>query len=195
MIRKTIALAVLIVFSPILLSAQQGLERRPVEIAKPQPCPHPFSQTLTGGPTGASSYVAADYPANLQGSITGSTWNQTQTDKHFAYTFRLPNKGDCCIVTSATLRVTIKALNSGGVGASAANNDAVHLYSGGAHVAGSTQQPWVSTGVTAGTTATVTIQVPASVLATGQVSFYVQDDSAVVGATLTIEGCCLRKPK
>ena len=196
MFRKTLALSFVLVLSHSVL-AQETLQRRPMPDAiRPNtPCPHPYSQTLTGGPTGASAPVAAEFPANLQGSITGSVWSQTQADKHFAHTFRLAGSGECCIATSGTLRVTLKALVGGGVGSSTAVNDAVHVFSGGTVVQGLSQQPWLSTGVANGATTTVTIQIPANVLATGLVSFYVQDDASVTNATLTVSGCCLKKPK
>jgi hypothetical protein len=45
--------------------------------------------------------------------------------------------------------------------------------------------------VTGGFT-THTVSIPQSVLATGFVSLYVEDDTAVVSAVLSLEGCCLK---
>lgn len=196
MFRKILALSFVLVISQSALAQEAAMQRRPMpDGVKPNtPCPHPYSQTLTGGPAGASSPVAAEFPANLQGSITGSTWSQTAYDKHFAHTFRLPGGGECCLATSATLQVTLKALVGGGANSPTSVNDAVHVFSGGTVVPGLSQQPWLS-GVATGATTTVTIQIPANVLATGLVSFYVQDDASVTNATLTVSGCCLRKPK
>ena len=56
------------------------------------------------------------------------------------------------------------------------------------------KQPWLGTTISTGTTATVTFNLTAAQLASGHVSFYVQDDSAVAGAKLTLTGCCIRKP-
>lgn len=195
MFSKAFVLSFALVVSQPLF-AQEALQRRPVpDVAvKPVPCPHPYARTLTGG-SGASTPVLSEFPATYHAAIAGSTWNQTQTDKHFAHTFRFPSPGECCIATGATLRVTIKALNSGQPGGSAANNDAVHVFSGGAVVPGLSQQPWLTSGVSAGTVTTVTFQIPANVLATGMVSFYVQDDTAVQSAQLELTGCCLRKQK
>src|SRR5688572_20714269 len=166
MFRKTLTLACVLVLSHSLL-AQEAIQRRAYpDPVKPTPCPHPYSQTLNGGPTGPSSFVAAEFPANLQSGITGSVWSQTQADKHFAHTFRIPGKGECCIATSATLTVTLKALIGGGAGSPTSVNDAVHVFSGGAIVPGLSQQPWLS-GVATNATTTVTIQIPANVLATG----------------------------
>ena len=195
MFRKTLTLACVLVLSHSLL-AQEALQRRPyVDPVKPTPCPHPYTQTLNGGPTGASSFVAAEFPANVQSAIAGSVWSQTQADKHFAYTFRIPGKGECCIATSATLTVTLRALSTGPAGSATSVNDAVHLFSGGAIVPGLSQQPWLPGIPPTNPNQTVTIQIPPNVLATGLVSFYVQDDASVTGATLTVTGCCLRKQK
>ncbi|HEX8407979.1 MAG TPA: hypothetical protein VF883_03885 [Thermoanaerobaculia bacterium] len=196
MFRKTLVLSFVLVLSHSAL-AQEALQRRPMPDAiRPNtPCPHPYSQTLSGGPSGASSPVAAEFPANIQASIAGSVWSQTQADKHFAHTFRVSGNGECCIATSGTLRVTLKALAGGGVGSPTSVNDAVHVFSGGTVVQGLSQQPWLSSGVGTGATTTVTIQIPPNVLATGLVTFYVQDDASVTNATLTVSGCCLKKPK
>lgn len=192
MFRKTVVFIVMLL-AAFSLAAQEvvqfpgGQGRRPVV-----PCPHPFSQTLSGGTSGPTSVVLSDLPPSLQAAVTGSVWNQTATNKHFAHTIRVP-KGDCCVFTGGTLTVTIKALNSGGVGASGANNDAIHVFSGGQKI--DTKQPWLTTGVTAGATATATIAIPASALENGTITTYVQDDSAVVSIQLVAEGCCIRKQK
>lgn len=189
MLRKSIVLSLVLLATQSVL-AQEG--RRAFPVRPPMPCPHPYSQTLTGG-SSAPTPVLADFPASVHAGLAGAVWNQTATNKHFAHTFRFPAlTGNCCLIAKGTLTVTIQALNSGGQGSSAANNDAVNVYSNGALIG--QQQPWLNTGVTAGTTATVTIPIPATALATGMVSFLVQDDSAVQSAQLAIEGCCLRKP-
>lgn len=189
MFRKSVV-PLLVLLAATSVFAQEPSRAYPVQ---PPPCPHPYSQTLTGGPTGAGTPVLADFPPVVHPSLAGAVWNQTATDKHFAHTFRFPTLDrNCCLITKGTLTVTIKALNSGQKGSSAANNDAVNVYSNGALIG--QQQPWLNTGVTAGTTATVSFPIPATALATGMVSFVVQDDSAVVSAQLVIEGCCLRKP-
>jgi hypothetical protein len=190
MFRKSVVLLLALFVTQALMAQELG---RVAPVRPAMPCPHPFSQTLTGGPSGPSAPVVADFPTVVQGGLAGSVWNQTATDKYFGHTFRFPElSGNCCLITKGTLTVTIKALNSGVKGASAANNDAVNVYSNGALIG--QQQPWLNSGVTAGTTATVTFTIPATALATGMVSFLVQDDSAAVSAQLVIEGCCLRKP-
>lgn len=193
MFRKTLALSFVLVLSHSAL-AQEALQRRPApDFVKPTPCPHPYSQTLTGGAGASTPVLSPDFPASVHAATAGSVWNQPGVDKTFAHTFRFPATEGCCVVTKATLTVTIKALNSGGVGGHAANNDAVHVYHNGAAIL--SQQPWVTTGVTAGTVATLTFNIPANALATGMVSFLVQDDSTVQSAQLVLEGCCLKKQK
>lgn len=191
MFRKTLVLVLLAVVS-LQLAAQevrfQAADAQPAP--KPVLCPAPFSQKYSGG-TGASSPVLSDFPPSTHPALAGSVWNQTATDRTFGHTFRFPAYGDCCLATSGTLTVTIKALANGSVGGSSANNDAINVYSAGQLIG--TKQPWLTTGVTAGTTATASFPIPATALATGMVSFLVQDDSAVVSATLVVEGCCIRK--
>lgn len=157
----------------------------------PQPaCPNPVKLTIPGPPA-APAVVLAELPASWQSAVAGSVWNQTAADKHFAHTFKFPSPRECCLMSSGVLTVTIKALQTAPPNSSASGNDAVHVASNGAVVA--SKQPWLTTGVTAGTQTTVTFPIPANVLSRGLVSFYVQDDSAVVAASLTVEGCCINK--
>ena len=92
-------------------------------------------------------------------------------------------------MTSGTLTITIKALQGGGFNTASSGNDGINIISGGVSVAGLT--PWPS-GATTGQTKTVTLNIPPNVLATGLVSLYVQDDTAVLSADLNLKGCCLR---
>jgi len=156
-------------------------------------CPRPISQTLTAGPPTAPTLNPADFSGALGNAVAGSTWNQTNADKGFGHSFTLPSPGkECCIWTRATLIVKVKALQAGPAGTNGVSvNDWVQLVKNGASVAGSGQQPFVG-GATVGQTATVTIAVPQSVLNSGVVSLYVQDDTAVQSVELRLEGCCLR---
>jgi len=192
---KFTATFLLILLAGGSLLAQEARARpqagRPYVPALVIPCPFPTKLTIPGGTTPPAP-VLAQFPAAWHPNIAGSTWNQTVADKHFAHTFTFPAQPRvCCLMTKGVLTVTIKALQSAGAGGAASANDAVHVTSGGTVVA--SQQPWLTTGVTAGTVATVTFPIPANVLSTGMVSFYVQDDVAVVSASLTVEGCCLSK--
>lgn len=172
------------------LMAQEAAVRG---IPQPQvPCPHPITQTIKAPPPSPPTLDPADFNGALGTAVAGSVWNQTAPDKGFGHTFHFPFPGkECCLMTKGTLIVTVKALVSGPAGSSTTANDWVQLVQNGASVPGSGQQPFAS-GATLGQQAVVTINVPANILATGRVSFYVQDDSAVVSAELRLTGCCLK---
>jgi len=154
-------------------------------------CPHPITKTLTAPPPSPPSLNPADFSGTLGNAVKGSIWNQTKPDHGFGHSFKLPEAGKCCVWTKATLIVKVKALVGGGVGSSTSVNDWVQLVKNGASVPGTGQQPFAPGPVTAGATASVTIAVPQNILSSGVVSFYVQDDSAVLGAELRLEGCCI----
>jgi hypothetical protein len=154
------------------------------------PCPRPITQTINGTAT-APQPLSSDL-VSLYGTSVGSQWNQTAINKHFGHTFRFvsPKNGECCLMTSGQLTVRVKALQGGGPNSSTSANDAFSLVSNG--VAIQQQQPWLTTGVATGTIATLTFNVPPNVLANGVLSFFAQDDSAVLSADLSLRGCCLR---
>jgi hypothetical protein len=160
------------------------------EVRKPGPpvaCPHPVTITISAG-SAAPTPDLSQFPAGT--SVAGSVWNQTMANKHFGHTFHFPAPPkECCVMTSGTLRVTLKALQTGSKGSSSSANDGVNIFSGGVSVMG--QTPWPN-GAVAGATTTLSFTIPASVLATGEVNLYVQDDEAVVSATLVLTGCCLK---
>ena len=153
------------------------------------PCPYPITVHLSAGPSGPAAPVLSQFPVNLRPLIGGSVWNQTAIDKQFGHTFRFnPLTKECCAMTSGTLTLHLKAL-LGGPGASAAN-DGVNVYVGGVQIAAVT--PWTSSVLT-GATRTIPIPIAANNLTSGFVSFYVQDDTAVVSAELDLTGCCVTK--
>ena len=168
----TLILAVVLGAGP--LAAQE-------ERVLPQPCPHPVATVLHG----TSSTPSPD-PADFHPPVAGSQWNQTAYDKPFQHTFHFAKQ--CCLMTSGTLVIKLKALKAGTPGTSTSANDKVYLVSNGVTI--QTQSPFAA-GATLGQTATVTFTIPANVLATGRVSFGVQDDSAVTAADLTLHGCCI----
>lgn len=177
----TLALAALMAAAPLAAQEVQRIDGPAV------PCPHPVS-TVIKGSAHPPTPNPADFPPNV--GVAGSVWNQTQADKHFGHTFKFPAPGrECCVWTSATLVVTIKALQGGAFGSSSSGNDAVHLFSQGVSFA--TQNAWPS-GATTGQTRSLTFNIPANILAKGEFSLYVQDDTAVLSADLTLRGCCLR---
>lgn len=153
-------------------------------------CPVPITLHLSGGPSGPASPVLSQFPAVVRPLIGGSVWNQTAADKQFGHTFRFnPKTKECCMWTSGLLTLHLKAL-VGGSGSTSAN-DGVNVYVGGVRIG--VQTPWTSTVVT-GATTTMTFPLTANNLASGFVSFYVQDDTAVVSAELDLKGCCIRRP-
>lgn len=152
-------------------------------------CPHPIVLDIQGEKS-APTQDPADLPANLIPLTAGSQWNQTAINKSFADTFHFPMEKQCCAWTKGTLTIEVKALQTGAAGTSTSANDGVTVYSNKVIVPPQVS-PW-SSGVTAGATKTLTWNVPASALALGRISFYVEDDTAVVWAHLHLEGCCIR---
>ena len=171
------------------LIAQEAAPQQDARIAIPLvPCPRPYS-TVIQGANGAPAPDAADLGPAYATSV-GSQWNQTAVDKHFGHTFRFPTTKDCCLITSGTLTIKVKALQGGPPNSATSANDSFTLFSNGVNI--SQQQPWKNTGVATGATATLTFNVPANVLATGKVSIYGQDDSAFISADLRLQGCCIK---
>ncbi len=173
------------------MAAAQGRESmpRPMPVHPPMPCPHPTTRTLT---ITTPSPVLSEFPPSIHAAISNSVLNSTKADTAFGHTFRFPIEG-CCVWTRGELRVTIKALQNGPPNGAGAANDAVNVLVGTQNIA--FQQPWKTSGVTVGTVTTVTFQLNASQLAGGMLSIYVQDDVAVQGAELILEGCCLKPQK
>ncbi|HEX3581770.1 MAG TPA: hypothetical protein VH087_08400 [Thermoanaerobaculia bacterium] len=186
--RNFIAIAV----SMLVAAAAAAQMPAPVPRFDPEPphvlCPHPIVLDIQGEKS-APAQDPTDLPAALIPLTAGSQWNQTAINKAFADTFHFPMDKQCCAWTKGTLTMQVKALQSG-PSTSTSVNDAVTVYSN--KVAVPPQAvPW-TTSVTAGQTKTLTFNIPASALALGKVSFYVEDDTAVVWAHLHLEGCCIR---
>jgi hypothetical protein len=183
---KRKSLVACIVFTGIL-SASAAMAQESRRVGPPVPCPHPITITINGGSTPPTP-DPADFGAGA--NVIGSVWNQTATDKHFGHTFHFPAPGrECCIMTSGTLRVTVKALQGGPKGSPTSANDSINVMSSGVNFG--QQQPWLN-GVATGATTTLTFTIPPNILAKGQFSLYVQDDTAVVSAQLILSGCCLK---
>jgi hypothetical protein len=169
------------ILAAVSLAAQ---EARFVDMAA---CPHPYSTTIKGNSHPPAPDLA-DFPPNF--GVTGSVWNQTAVDKHFGHTFHFPAPPkECCLMTYGQLVITIKALQGGAFNTASSGNDGINLFSAGVQFAN--QAAWPS-GATTGQTRTVTFNIPANILAKGEFSLYVQDDTAVVSADLTLRGCCLK---
>jgi hypothetical protein len=150
-------------------------------------CPHPYSTTIKGNSHPPTPDLA-DFPPNY--GVTGSVWNQTAADKHFGHTFHFPAQPkECCLMTYGQLVITIKALQGGPFNSPSSGNDGIYLFSAGVRF--DSQAAWPN-GAATGQARTVTFNIPANILAKGEFSLYVQDDTAVVSADLTLRGCCLK---
>jgi len=150
-------------------------------------CPHPITLDIQGEKS-APTPDPADLPAGAV--ATGSVWNQTAVNKHFAHTFHFKKEGECCAWTKGTLTMEVKALEGGPAKSPTSANDAVSVYSNKVLVPPEVS-PWIN-GVSTGNTTTLTWNIPVSVLNRGEVSIYVEDDTAVVWAHLHLEECCIR---
>ena len=185
------AIAVLL-FAVSPLMAQAG---RPPASRPPVLCPFPITRTLTAPPPAQPTPNPVDFTGTLATAVAGSVWNQTAANHGFGHSFAIPNLSkECCVWTKATLIVKVKALQKGSAGSATSANDWVQLVHLGASVPGTGQQPFAG-GATVSQTQTVTVNVPQNILNSGIVSFYVQDDTAVLSAELRLEGCCIRPLK
>ena len=188
-----------IVFASLLIAGSAVAQN--LVAGPPVPCPHPVSLTLNapGTPPTPPTPDPLDFAPTLTAAVTGSQWNQTAINKSFGHTFHfpMPNGNECCLMTTGTLQVKVKCLQSGGANTSTSGNDDIELVKApGVPVTGFAKRIWPQPkGCVAGAVTTVTFTgIPASVLSTGRVSFFVEDDTAVLGATLTLHGCCLGTP-
>ena len=146
----------------------------------------------------ATTPDVADFPND---HLTSTTYNGTHINQNFGDTihFKKPNSR-CCQFNAGSLTVTYRALQGGCIHSSTSANDAGGLIYHGAGVPGSSGFiPWYwhsiagcKQGVSTGDTVTVVYAVPASIVATGRVSFSEEDDSAIVSATLRVSGCCVQ---
>jgi len=152
------------------------------------------------GPTGKANLDRSDFFANFDPVVWNklldpatNQFNQTAINQAFAYTFHFPVGGkECCrCIEGATLTVTLKALQTGPAGSSTSSNDLIYIVSSlapGNKVIGQVLWPHAAT---AGQTETLTFQIPCKYLTNGHISFYVEDDTAVTQAQLTLSRCCL----
>jgi hypothetical protein len=170
-------------------SGPAGAQAGEVERGRPSvPCPNPVVVTITRGGTTAATPSAVDFPSV---PLTGYAYNQTAVNHFFRDTiaFKKP-ESKCCQFNPGKLTVTYKALMGGPAKSATSANDTAGLVFHGASVPGG-GYIFGNLGTGTGQTVTIPYTVPASIVASGQVSFSAQDDSAVVSATLEISGCCL----
>jgi hypothetical protein len=122
--------------------------------------------------------------------FAGSVFNQTQADKAFGYTFSFPVcPKECCLWTTGYLNVTFKALQGGPKGSPTSANDLASIWVNGVAVV-SSQKIWAGA-IATSATKTTTFAIPGSALTHGHVTLLAEDNTAVVSAVLTLEGCCL----
>ncbi len=162
------------------------------------PCPDPMTVTLTAE---QSNVVTADFNAaqlaNYQGELGYNSPN-----KAYAHTFEWKPKTRCCQVTKAVLKVELKAIQRGASPKSAdSGNDRIAIVSsGGVSIPPFNEPVYDPNGtfpIPAGTLATKIWSLQGSDLnklnTAHTLSFFVQDDSSVLSATLVLTICCLDK--
>ena len=173
-----------------ILATRSGFaqEERRTDLGHPVPCPHPAKLVINGH--NPATVIGSEIPATTAAAVAGSVFNQTQINKDFGYTFTFPVcPKECCLWTTGYLTVTFKALQGGPKDSSSSANDFASIWVNGAVVVPS-QSIWGGA-VTTGATKTATFAIPGSFLAHGHATLIVEDDTAVVSAVLTLEGCCL----
>lgn len=156
------------------------------------PCPHPILQTLTstGAPQGGP-----DFPAAWTGHYA-SGLNDMRPNRIFAYTFDAkwpaPERA-CCELVSAVLTLVVKCHGDIPI------NDAWGILHNGVGIPGAGGAIGWANGCM-GQTKTITWAATPAVLAQinaeatdPHLSFAVEDDTAVVSATLQLSDCCVLK--
>ncbi len=194
-------LIVTALLSSLLASGSSVAQQEERHEGHAQPCPHPTKLVLHAA--NPVTYDPSDFIPSQIALLTSSqplTINQTQINKAFAYTFKLPGSPkECCLWKEGSLTVTIKALQAGPPGSATSANDSVSVVSSASTASNKLAVGWspspFAAGATLGEIKTHTFVIPAYVLDTGHVSFIMQDDSALVSAVLTVEGCCLHDRK
>jgi hypothetical protein len=154
-------------------------------------CPAPLDLTLHAT---TPNVFTADFPAGALTNVVG--FNYSGPDKHFVYTFQWKPAHRCCQVTRAILTVNMKA-NQGGqsTNSSDAGNDNIALMHLGSTVLPYSARIYSSWHFQAGQQVTKVWNLQgaalANVNANNRLSFYVEDDTSVLSATLQLIGCCL----
>jgi len=185
---------ILIIASTLLIGLLAGnsgfaQEEQRTPLGRQVPCPRPTKLVISGH--NPATVLAGEIPATSMAQFAGSIFNQTQPNKSFGYTFSFPVcPKECCLWTTGYLTVTFKALQGGPKGSPTSANDLASIWVNGAAVVPS-QQIWGGGPVATGATKTTTFAIPGSSLSHGHVTLLVEDDTAVVSAVLTLEGCCL----
>jgi len=185
---KNLTIASLLFAGLLAITSGFAKEERRSDLGRPVPCPHPTKLVVNGH--NPATIIPAEIPAASVAALAEPAFNQTQIDKAFGYTFTFPvSPKECCLWTTGYLTVTFKALQGGPANSSTSANDLVSIWVNGSLLSPS-QKIW-SGAVATGATKTTTFAIPGSSLTHGHVTLLVEDDTAVVSAVLTLEGCCL----
>lgn len=158
--------------------------------APQKPCPKTI--VLQAPPPPTTTPYGPDFPSTPGPQWIEPNFNGTTPNRHVRHTFQWQGcKECCCEVQKAKLVVTVKALQNGQSHQSPdAGNDSISLWKNGSVLYW--QYLWPNTGVSAGTTTTLTIPIAPSWLNGYRLSFLVQDDTAVLNAKLVVTGCCVK---
>lgn len=185
--------ALLLAASPIFAQAQEraiGTEAETIGVTRPVACPAPFSVTLDA----KTPYVL---PSDI-GSITNyqTSLGYTKPDKAYVHTFVWKHERRCCQVTSATMTVVLKAIQSGqSTNSSDAGNDNIAIIHAGVPIPPYSERVFSHWPFSAGQTVTKSWNLNPAALsilnANGYLTLYVEDDTSVTSATLQLTGCCL----
>jgi len=176
-----IALTALLVAGPAWTQQQRQAVQESITPYGPV-CPQPIKIVLHG------QNPVVQYAPDLGSGSVGSVFNQTAPNTHFGYSFFLP---ECCRWTKAYLTVTVKALQPGLPNSPSSANDTLSIVHLGHSVPAFGWVPFAS-GATLGQVQTHTFVLNQNDIALlgNHISFGAQDDSAVMSADLTLEGCC-----
>lgn len=141
-------------------------------------CSNPQTDTFAAGHT---RFFPPDFPASLQGP--SAQLNDSRNDMPYKHTFTWRDR-ETCELLNGVLSVNVRANSS-----PMAHNDTISVFHNTAYLFH--QSIW--NGVV-GAPKTITWPLSAAALANAaadrRLSFYVQDDTAVVSATLQLNWCC-----
>ena len=190
-IAATLGALAIVALAPAATVAQTEAGRTAVPLVLPgssMPCPQPISLKLTRG--GPGVHPAQPDPADF-GNSPGGSYNQTSINQWFRDTFHFQTShSKCCQFKDGKLTVTFKALQGGPANSPTSANDDAGVWYNNAPLPGSNGRIFPGA-VPTGAVTTITYNVPAGIIASGKVSFFAEDDTAIQSATLEISGCCL----
>jgi len=171
-------------------TASDKLYPRPIKL----PCPDGKTVTLTAV---IPNVVDADFTPGQLGNYTPNL-NSTQINKGYAHTFEWKPEHRCCQIVSAKLTVKMKSLSRGrSLTSSDAGNDTITIMTEGFALPGHSAKIYSNHSFSTGNPASKTWSLTGSKLNTlnslHRLSFFVQDDTAVLSATLQLKICCLKK--